>query len=319
MRDDQPTYASGDFGAAAQVRKAGFARSARMSQAGLHLRGARFSTGYKVTGKPGHVEVRFWDEYKQRALGDVGALNRFGDQIRAAGYQAEYGDPAVPAYFPRLSVLIVTAQEDPRVTALSANAPRRVRRRGRWTYNSDSTRYGVAGWHLDGTPLVIDFMPGYTDCEPSRGMYLLYNWPGREHEPLSTHVGHAMEVAEGEYDALATRLGGEFVNTVTLNPGLSPAERQRRLDIALVVAGWLIGCGCTHDFAYHTPDGGGPHDLPGGRERQYYDVERRYAGRLGESFGVLACSTPGRGSWTLVMPRVNSPTGTSERTDLNVM
>jgi hypothetical protein len=88
-------------------------------------------------------------------------------------------------------------------TDTSAAPKRRVTRRGRWTYNSDSLRYGEAGWHLDGSPLVLDFMPGYTDCGPSRGMYLLYNWAGREHEPVSTHARHAMETAESEWDALS--------------------------------------------------------------------------------------------------------------------
>ena len=77
---------------------------------------------------------------------------------------------------------------------------RPARRRGRWTYNSDSSYYGEAGWHLDGTPVVIDFMPGYTDCAPGRGMYLLYNFPGRADEPLSTHVDEAMREVEKMWD-----------------------------------------------------------------------------------------------------------------------
>jgi hypothetical protein len=79
---------------------------------------------------------------------------------------------------------------------------------GRWTYNSDSGLYGEAGWHLDGTPLVIDFMPGNHQCcnggpRCCRGCYLLYGWPGQEHEPVATHVGYAMECVEEWWDALA--------------------------------------------------------------------------------------------------------------------
>jgi hypothetical protein len=79
------------------------------------------------------------------------------------------------------------------------------RRIGNWVYNSDSTLYGEAGWHLDGSPLVIDFMPGHHGCcngspRCCRGTYLLYNWPGREHEPLATHLRWAMEVAEDDWN-----------------------------------------------------------------------------------------------------------------------
>jgi hypothetical protein len=52
---------------------------------------------------------------------------------------------------------------------------------GRWTYNSDSIQYGEAGWHLNGTPLVLDFMPGRSgECPHTgrcRGSYLLYGDP----------------------------------------------------------------------------------------------------------------------------------------------
>ena len=63
--------------------------------------------------------------------------------------------------------------------AMNGTAVKRVKRIGRWTYNSESTLDGEAGWHLDDSPVVIDFMPGMTDCEPGRGLYLGYNWPGR--------------------------------------------------------------------------------------------------------------------------------------------
>lgn len=79
------------------------------------------------------------------------------------------------------------------------------RRLGRWAYNSESTRYGVAGWHLDGSPVVIDFMPGFTDGAPARGMYLVYNWPNSAHidaDPVATHVQDAMRAIEREWDSL---------------------------------------------------------------------------------------------------------------------
>jgi len=85
---------------------------------------------------------------------------------------------------------------------------RPARRRGRWTYNSDSAMYGEAGWHLDGTPLVIDFMPGDHQCcnggpNCCRGCYLLYGWPGNGHEPVGTHVDYAMECVEEWWDTLS--------------------------------------------------------------------------------------------------------------------
>lgn len=99
----------------ALLRRAGFKRSERIPQRGLHRTGARFTDGYEVTaGSPGQAEVRWWSEHHQRALGDVGALDCFADEIGAAGYRAEYADPKVPPHHPPLSVLIVTAQEDTR-------------------------------------------------------------------------------------------------------------------------------------------------------------------------------------------------------------
>jgi hypothetical protein len=53
-----------------------------------------------------------------------------------------------------------------------------TRRIGRWIYNSESTLYGEAGWHLKGSPIVIDFMLGADPDERGRGIYLGYNWPG---------------------------------------------------------------------------------------------------------------------------------------------
>jgi hypothetical protein len=80
-----------------------------------------------------------------------------------------------------------------------------TRRRGRWAYNSESTRYGEAGWHLEDTSIVIDFMPGNHQCcnggrRCCHGCYVLHGWPGREHEPVSMHVDDAMEAIEQEWD-----------------------------------------------------------------------------------------------------------------------
>jgi hypothetical protein len=85
---------------------------------------------------------------------------------------------------------------------------RPAHRRGRWTYDGTTGLYGEAGWHLDGTPLVIDFMPGNHQCcnggpRCCKGCYLLYGWRGNEHEPMGTHVDYAMEVAEEYWDALS--------------------------------------------------------------------------------------------------------------------
>jgi hypothetical protein len=72
---------------------------------------------------------------------------------------------------------------------------RRTARRGRWTYNSRSTRYGIAGWHLDGTPLVIDFMPDHG--WDGKGEYQLYNDPCyHDHKSLDRYVNGAMREAE---------------------------------------------------------------------------------------------------------------------------
>jgi hypothetical protein len=95
-------------------------------------------------------------------------------------------------------------------TACTVRVSRRI---GRWVYNSDSTYYGEAGWHLDGGPIVLDFMPGHHGCcnggpRCCRGTYLLYGWPGRLHEPVATHLRAAMQWVEDELDEmLAARIG----------------------------------------------------------------------------------------------------------------
>jgi hypothetical protein len=84
------------------------------------------------------------------------------------------------------------------------------RRIGRWTYDNTSTRYGVAGWHLDDSPLVIDFMPGsrtHQNCPDCAGEYQLYNWPPGlpfdgtappvfDHQPVARYLRDAMEIVE---------------------------------------------------------------------------------------------------------------------------
>ena len=87
------------------------------------------------------------------------------------------------------------------------------RRIGRWTYNSDSTYYGEAGWHLDGGPVVLDFMPGLpAECPhspPCRGEYQLHGWPREipfatacawDFMSIACRLRDAMRVIEGEWD-----------------------------------------------------------------------------------------------------------------------
>jgi uncharacterized protein (DUF2237 family) len=88
------------------------------------------------------------------------------------------------------------------------------RRFGRWTYNSNSTRYGEAGWHLEGGPVVIDFMPDhYSQCPHfphCRGEYQLHGWPGREWESVACRLREAMDVIEQEHDeTVLAALAGE--------------------------------------------------------------------------------------------------------------
>jgi hypothetical protein len=101
-----------------------------------------------------------------------------------------------------------------------------TRRIGRWAYNSDSTLYGEAGWHLDGSPVVIDFMPGMTDCEPGRGLYLGYNWPGRvDGWIVSKYCREAMRIVEQAWDKspFAEALSG---TSVPGRPGSGMAAGQ---------------------------------------------------------------------------------------------
>jgi hypothetical protein len=90
------------------------------------------------------------------------------------------------------------------------------RRIGRWVYDDSDGEYGNAGWHLDGSPVVIDFMPGNHQCciggpRCCRGCYLLYNWPGNlpfcgapppvgDCEPVALYLRDAMGVVEDAWD-----------------------------------------------------------------------------------------------------------------------
>jgi len=74
-----------------------------------------------------------------------------------------------------------------------------TRRRDRWTYNSDSSQYGEAGWHLDGTPLVLDFMPGHG--WDGKGEYQLYNDPCLiNHTSVDRYMDGAMRWTEEHWD-----------------------------------------------------------------------------------------------------------------------
>lgn len=88
-----------------------------------------------------------------------------------------------------------------------------VRRIGRWIYNADDGLPGEPGWHLDGGPVVLDFMPGHHGCcnggsRCCRGCYLLSGWPERYFEPAGRYLRDAMEWAERELDEMLAALTG---------------------------------------------------------------------------------------------------------------
>jgi hypothetical protein len=73
---------------------------------------------------------------------------------------------------------------------------------GRWVFSEESIQYGEAGWHLDGSPVVIDFMPDAEDYGSGiEGCFLGYNWPGR-HDcwEVSMYLAEAMSIVEQEWD-----------------------------------------------------------------------------------------------------------------------
>jgi hypothetical protein len=75
------------------------------------------------------------------------------------------------------------------------------KRIGRWVYDDTDNHYGVAGWHLDGTPLVIDFMPDHG--WDGKGEYQLYNDPCyHDHHPLDHYVDEAMQEVEEHWDTV---------------------------------------------------------------------------------------------------------------------
>jgi hypothetical protein len=81
---------------------------------------------------------------------------------------------------------------------------------GRWTLNDASTLYGEAGWHLDGGPIVLDWMPACEEgCEEGTidddehydCCWSLYGWPGRlEADPVGRYLPEAMRQVEREWD-----------------------------------------------------------------------------------------------------------------------
>ena len=76
------------------------------------------------------------------------------------------------------------------------------RRIGRWIYNGSGP---LPGWHLEDSPVVLDFDPSSHACcigGPGcrGGAYILYGWPGRDHEPVSSDLRSAMEWAEEAWD-----------------------------------------------------------------------------------------------------------------------
>ena len=81
-------------------------------------------------------------------------------------------------------------------------------RAGRWVLDDESARYGEAGWHLDGGPIVLDWMPACEEgCEPGSSgrehyecCWALYGWPGRpEAKPVDRYLTAAMAWIEYEW------------------------------------------------------------------------------------------------------------------------
>lgn len=107
------------------------------------------------------------------------------------------------------------------------------RRMGRWVYNSDSTLYGEAGWHLDGSPVVLDFMPGHHGCcdggpRCCHGCYLIYGLPGyTDSEPVDRYLAGAMEWAEKEWDKVrAAKLASMSITRDELAAALAELAKR---------------------------------------------------------------------------------------------
>jgi hypothetical protein len=88
-----------------------------------------------------------------------------------------------------------------------------AKRIGRWVYDDRDFAYGAAGWLLDGSPVVLDFMPGHCDDPASArrgGVYMLYNLPGfAGGTVISVYLRPAMDWAEREYaEAILAALAG---------------------------------------------------------------------------------------------------------------
>jgi hypothetical protein len=84
--------------------------------------------------------------------------------------------------------------------------PRRI---GRWAYDGNEPR---PGWHLDGSPVVLDYddkshacCMGAAGCRG--GAYLLSGFPGRhDWEPVDQYLRGAMEWAEKAWDGSVLRV-----------------------------------------------------------------------------------------------------------------
>ena len=124
----------------------------------------------------------------------------------------------------------------PPLTALGSCRSRRPRRWGRWVYSDRNGQYGCSGWLLDGSPLVLDFMPGMTDCEPGRGLYLLYNWPGHRRERIiSRWCRLAMDEVEEIWDEYRQVPCGQCGRS--WDDHQVEGTKQER-----AVSAWLTGC-----------------------------------------------------------------------------
>ena len=92
------------------LRREGFAKAIPVSNGSSRRKGPGGSKillgdGYRVTQDGDRVQVCFWVGHRQRSARDPGALMFYIEKIRAAGYDADYGD-AMRTY------VVVTAREE---------------------------------------------------------------------------------------------------------------------------------------------------------------------------------------------------------------
>jgi hypothetical protein len=103
------------------------------------------------------------------------------------------------------------------------------KRIGRWTYDGSEP---LPGWHLDNSPVVLDFDPGSHSCCDGGpgcrgGAYILYEWKGREYEPISGDLRSAMEWAERAWDKeQASRLTIEGITRDELADALAELAKR---------------------------------------------------------------------------------------------